>query len=192
MGIKPETTVYMTAGSNGHRIIQDHIAGIKKDERLAFLDEVFPIVEVTAFDKNCKFSINIDGYEVIGYFAAKDPQNKRFGEIKLAGSLWTPKRFQDLPQRKIYALAEPEYTKAVLFTGSLNPNDWINSDGKKKDFKVIEVPLTERDRKEAYKWIREGLDVFESGDFNGGLDDEGRCTMGRQCPWGNNCHFKSL
>lgn len=192
LGIKPETTVYMTAGSNGHRIIQDHLAGIKKDDRLAFLEDKFPIVEITAFDKNCKFSIEVDGYEVIGYFDAKDPENKRFGEIKLSGTMWTPRRFQDLPQRKIYALAEPSYTNSVLFTGSLNPNDWSTPEGKKNMFKIIDVPLTQKDRDEALAWIREGLAIFEAGDFNIGLDDEGRCIMGRQCPWGGNCHFKKI
>ena len=187
MKIQPEQYDYFTAGKEGHRIIQDHVAGIKKDPRLAFLTEVFPIVERRDFDPDCKFKMEIRGYDFIGFYDGKDPAYKRFLEIKLSSSPWTLGKFKDAIQRKIYALAEPTYTEAMLITGSLKPDEWIITKPK-----IMTVDLTKADRDEAMQWINEGIDIFENGDFNGGLDENGRCNLGRGCPWGDACHFKHI
>lgn len=200
--IKPEERWYFTEGKDGHRIIQDHIGGIKKDPRLAFLEERFSQVEERDFDEKMKFTLNIDGYKIIGFADAKDPLGspKRIGEIKLSSTLWTIKKYQDSIQRKIYSLAFPDYPLSVLITGSRNPNEWCQWAGipgesdplpKKNKFALFDVPNTEKDKKDAEKWIKEGLAIFEAGDFNGGLDENGRC-ISRDCPWGANCHFKNL
>lgn len=184
--IKQEDKSYFRAGHEGHKIIQDHVAGRKKDERINYLVDEFPITEAHDFDINCKFSIQVGGYEVIGYLDGDDPANKRFLEIKLSGTPWSMMKFKNSMQRKIYGLAKPDYTSSVLLTGSLNPNEW-----ERNHLKRYPVPITQKDRDDAKAWILSGIAIFENGDFNGGLDEDGRCTDPR-CPWGKSCHFKQL
>jgi hypothetical protein len=184
--VKQEDRSYFRAGHEGHKIIQDHVAGRKRDDRINYLVDTFPITEAVDFDTNCKFSIQVGGYEVIGYLDGDDPENKRFLEIKLSGSPWSMMKFQRAMQRKIYGLAKPNYTNSVLLTGSLDPNDWTRN-----KIKRYVVPITDKDREEAVAWIKSGIAIFENGDFNGGLDENGRCTD-PGCPWGRNCHFKNI
>lgn len=186
MKIKQEEKQYFIDGRNCHRIVQDHIGNIAKDPRIDYLTEHFPIVERKNFDPECKFTIEVKGYKIIGYYDAKDPKNKRFGELKFSGQPWSLGKFKDSPQRKIYALAEPTYTEALLITGSLNPDDWKNEMTRLKTRKIA---LTDQDRKEAVQWLEEALTIFENGDFNGGLNEEGRC-IDRFCNWGANCSFR--
>ena len=173
-------------GKEGHRIIQDHIGGIKADPRLEYLTEKFSIVEKTDFDPATKFNIRVKGYSVIGYLDAHDPEGKKIGEIKLSSSPWSQGKYRESPQRKIYALAFPQYTKGILITGQKEPEKWATD-----HLKVRELDLTAKDREEALAWLTKGIEIFEEGDFNGGLDEEGRCTDNR-CPYGNNCHFRSF
>ncbi len=200
MGIKPEETIYMTQGTEGHGIIQGHIGGITPDPRLFFLKDRFMFVEKRKFDPEMKFEIDINGYKIIGFLDADNPPTKTMGEIKLSGTPWTQKQFIDSFQRKIYAIAKPGYTNAILITGSLNPDMWVKKDftdpenqklWKKGELFTYDVPVTDKDREEARKWIIEALTIFENGDFNGGLDENGRCNVFR-CPWGKNCHFKQI
>lgn len=194
--IKHKASPAMKAGGENQRIIQMHVSGEKKDPRLSYLTETFPIVEKRQFDKDCKFTLQIGSYEVIGYFDGKDPDRLRSLEIKLSGGLngknptpWSIGDFRDSMQRKIYTLAEPTYKTSVIITGSLNPDHWGNEMTR---LKVREVENTEQDKKEAMKWLEAGIAVFESGDYTGGLDENGRCIMGRMCPWGDDCHFKHI
>lgn len=173
-------------GKEGHRIIQDHIGGIKADPRIDYLTERFSIVEKTDFDPQCKFEIRVRGYLIIGYLDAHDPEEGKIGEIKLSNSPWSQGKYRESPQRKIYALAFPKYKRGILITGSRKPDEWSTD-----KLKVRELALTQQDRDEAIVWIEKGLAIFEEGDFNGGLDEEGRCTDNR-CPYGNNCHFRSF
>lgn len=186
--IKPEETIYMTAGRAGHDIIQGHVSGKKPDARISYLTEHFPIVEEKDFDERCKFSFDIGGYEMIGFYDGLDKDNERFLEIKLTNTKpWTLMRFQTAMQRKIYKLADMTLKESVLITGSTNPDFW-----EREKLKVFSVALTDQDASEAKKWILAGIKVLEDGDFNGGLDPEtGRCNLYR-CPWGENCHFKHI
>lgn len=187
MGKKKPWVEAFRKGKEGHRIIQDHVAGIKKDPRIEYLTEVFPIVETCDFDPNCKFELRIRGYSFIGFLDLQDPANRRYGEIKLSSNPWSLGKYKDSIQRKIYAMAYPQYERGILITGTLNPDEW-----KHTKLKVMEMSLTEKDRQEAMEWINRGLDIFEEGDFNGGLDPEtGRCADSR-CPYGQNCHFRSF
>jgi len=195
MGIKVPHRDYFDKGKEGHRVIQDHVSGRKKDERIAWLTEEFPIVEKRDFDPDCKFDISIGGYSIIGFLDLQDPAKKRYGEIKLSGVPWSLGKYKDSIQRKIYSLAFPQYKTGMLITGPFDPNQWKQREvegEKMSDLKVMEWPLTEQDRKEATEWIKKGLAIFEAGDFNGGLDpDTGRC-IDRGCPYMENCHFKNL
>jgi len=194
--IQTKVSPHMRAGGENQRIIQKHVSGELKDDRIAYLTEEFPIVEKKQFDKDCEFTIWIGSYRVIGYFDGKNPAKKKSLEIKLSGGLngkeptpWSMGDFRKSMQRKIYTLAEPTYEKSVIITGSLDPEHWANPMTR---LKVREVDNTEQDKKDAMKWLEAGIAIFESGDYTGGLDENGRCMLGRMCPWGDACHFKNI
>lgn len=182
MGIPQEDKVYFREGTEGHRIIQDHVSGRKVDPRLSYLDIHFPIVEKRDFDPDTKFSITVDGYQIIGFYDGLKP--KGWLEIKLSSTPWRISQYVKSPQRWIYAYADPRLEVATLVTGSRNPDDWAT-----QHLQVMEIPATEKDREKGLEFIRKGIEVFESGDFTGGLDDDGFCNDHR-CLWGKNCQFR--
>lgn len=217
MGMKPEDRHYYKEGKDAHNIIQMHVSGRKYHPDLGGLAEEmegnpeskqpirFPIVEETDFDKNCKFEFSLketiefynkqyteplrfpmprDDYSIIGYFDGKDPFSKRFLEIKSSSTMWPITKFFNSPQRKIYALAEPEYKELVAVTCPRDVSLW-----KTLKPKVYKIPLTPRDRTEAIYWILDGIKIIESGDYTGGLDEDGKCRNFR-CYYGVNCQFK--
>jgi hypothetical protein len=185
--IPTEVTHYMTDGQAGHEIIQGHVSGKMPDLRIKYIKDVFPIVEEKRFDERCKFSFEIDGYEIIGYFDGLNPEKHTDLEIKLTATTpWTLARFQTSMQRKIYKRARPDLEKSILITGSTNPDLW-----KTEKLKRFEVESRKQDAIDAEKWIRAGIAVLEDGDYNGGLDEDGRCNLFR-CLWGENCHFKHI
>ena len=186
MGIKVPENESMRLGKLNQRIIQEHVSGFKKDPRISYLTAEFSVVEKRDFDEDTKFTLNLFGYEIIGFFDGKSPEDKRSLEIKLSSSPWSMGKFKDSIQRKIYTLAEPNYTESTLITGSLHPEEW-----EQNKLKFFVIKNTEKDKEDALKWIKEGILIFENGDFNGGLDEEGRCTD-PWCPWGNACHFKQI
>jgi hypothetical protein len=185
--IPQEVNHFMTDGQAGHEIIQGHVSGKMPDPRIKYIKDVFPIVEEKRFDERCKFSFMIDEYEIIGFFDGLNEKIKKDLEIKLTATTpWTLSRFQKSIQRKIYKLARPDLGSTILITGSTNPELW-----KTEKLKRFEVAATKQDAIDAEKWIRAGIKVLEDGDYNGGLDEDGRCNLFR-CPWGENCHFKHI
>jgi hypothetical protein len=200
MGIKPEDKPYYHEGTEGHRIIQQYLLGKKTEphfykdlsgedkECIPYMENIkyrFPIVEERDFDPKCKFTIDIsESVEVIGYIDALDPENKRFGEIKLSVTPWGFRKYVNSNQKKIYSMAFPDFKEAVLITGGRNPEFWEH-----ENLKVYPVPLTDKDRKDGLKYIMEAVKLLEEGDFTGGLDEDGVCRN-KFCYYGENCHFK--
>lgn len=185
MGIKVPDNEYFRNGKRLHEIIQGHLCGKKIDERLSHIQYVFPIVEERDFDPRCEFIIPINAkYRMRGFLDALDPDNLTFGEIKTSGTMWTIGQFQRSIQRKIYALAHPKYTRAIGITANIDDTKWAVERPK-----AYELPLTEKDREEALKWILAGIAELEKAEFKGGLDENGKCTM-RFCSYGINCQFK--
>ena len=185
--IPQEVTHYMTDGQAGHNIIQGHVSKKNPDPRIKYIKDYFPIVEEKRFDERCKFSFEIEGYEMIGFFDGLNNEKKTDLEIKLTATTpWNLMRFQNSLQRKIYKMARPDLVKSVLITGSTNPELW-----KTQKLKRFEVSATPQDAIDAKAWILAGIKVLEDGDYNGGLDEDGRCNLFR-CPWGNKCHFKNI
>lgn len=190
MGIPVPDYPFLKAGKKAHRIIQDHVAGIKKDDRLSHIDIEFPIVEKVDFDPECKFEMDLNGeYKLRGYIDGLDPDNKRFLEIKTSSTPWSMGKFKRAMQRKVYALALREYEEAYIITGSKDPTEW-----EKNPPKLYSMKLTKEDRDDARDWIIKGIEILNSGDFTGGLDEDGRCEG---CFWNMpryghlaNCHFK--
>jgi len=187
MGIVAEDKPEYKEGREAHRIIQDHVAGIKLDPRLAHIKETFEIVEQVDFDKRCGFEFPLEGYEdkytLFGYVDGHDKDWTRLLEIKSAVNPWSMQKFIDSPQRKLYALSHKTLQEAVLITGQRDTALW-----KTEPPKVFTVPLTDKDRTDAIEWILKGIAIFESGDYLTDLVD-GRCIDPR-CWFGNKCSFK--
>lgn len=183
MGIKAEERPEWEQGKRIHRIVQDHVSRKIVDNRLKHILYKFPIVEEVDFDERCKFEFEFNGYKIIGFLDGINLKNKRFLEIKSSDPVWSVGRFQKAIQRKIYALARPDLTNAVLITCSKRTANWHLHPAK-----IFKVPLTEQDRKEAREWITAGIKILESGNFKSDLVD-GKCIDFR-CYWGANCSFK--
>lgn len=190
MGLKPEDHDYYHQGKEAHRIIQDHVSNKKIDDRLLHINFLFPIVEEVDFDKRCKFEFPLEvtglknEYSMIGFMDGMNNEEKRILEIKISSVPWSVLKFQQLIQRKIYSLARPDLTETICITGLRDPEQW-----KTDKPKVFKIPNTDQDRKEAMGWILGGIKIIESGDFKGGLDENGKCTDPR-CYYGVNCQFK--
>lgn len=172
----------------------------------------FPIVEQVDFDPRCKFSFfikpmssaqkdlfskqlevgsgvytseNIQSeYEIRGYFDGHDPEKGRLLEIKSSSTMWSLGQFHSLMQRKVYALAKPLYTEFIGITCHRDLSTWKNVLPK-----VYRMPLTATDRAEAFQWILGAIKIIESGDYSGGLDENGKC-VNQRCYFGKNCQFK--
>lgn len=186
---------YFTAGKEGHRIIQDHVSGIKLNPKLGHIQKKYPLVETKDFDEKMKFSLTIEDYEFIGFYDGLNDQELDMLEVKLSGNPWSLQKFKNSMQRKIYGLSKPKYKTATIITGGLKPEEW-NGDHPNEMLRtnpsVMSLPFTDAERKEAMEWIIAGIRVFENGDFSGGLDENGRCTLGKFCNYGKNCHFQNI
>jgi hypothetical protein len=190
MGLKPEDHDYYHKGKEAHRIIQDHVSGKKIDDRLLHVKFNFPIVEEVDFDERCKFTMPFyetglkNDYSMIGFMDGINNAEKRILEIKISSVPWSVTKFQQLMQRKIYSLARTDLSETIGITGVMDPEQW------KRDLvKVYKIPNTNKDRQEAKAWILGGIKIIESGDFKGGLNEDGKCTDPR-CYYGVNCQFK--
>ena len=184
-GLKVPDNEFFRNGHRLHSIIQAHLSGKTTDDRLKHINYSFSIVEEKDFDERCSFEFNInDKYSMRGFVDAKDPEALRLGEIKTAGKMWTVADFARSMQRKIYALAHPDYKELVGITALSDDKQWGTLPPK-----VYPIPLTQKDRDEAFAWIMKGIELLESGNFKGGLDENGKCTM-RFCSYAENCQFK--
>lgn len=192
LGIPVPDYPFLTEGKEAHRIIQEHISGKTINPLLKDIKMTFPIVETKDFDENCKFSFSWNGfdgkYEIFGFVDGYDPGNKRLLEIKTSTNGWSITEFRDSMQRKLYALAFLEYKEFILITGSKNLEKW-----KTNPPKLYSLTISDKDRQEAMDWVNKGIGILESGDFTGGLDENGKC---KGCFWNMdrypelaNCHF---
>lgn len=213
MGLKPQDRPYYHTGKAGHDIIQAHLSGKHKTPYLEHIPYTFPLVEEKDFDERLKFNVTLkslidryseflapslfpkEEYNLIGFFDAMDKASCRFGEIKISSSPWGITQFANLMQRKIYSLAIPLFREVVCITAhSSVPQDLDNIVATEQwaiqKPKYYTIPCTQEDRIEALKWILEGIEIIESGDYSGGLDATGVCALGDRCYYGVNCSFK--
>lgn len=187
MGIKQPDNKYFIEGKRIHRIIQDHVAGIKLDDRLEHIKEKFPIVEVVDFDPKCAIEFKVDmKYKMRGFVDGLDKDNKRTLEIK-TGKIWSLGEFQKAIQRKIYAIGLPYIKENYLITASSDDSSWdVNKP------KIYSLPVTKQDTIDGWKWIHEGIRRLEH--IKEFVDEELESTGGNcidpRCYWGINCQFK--
>lgn len=182
-----EDKTYFQEGREAHRLIQDHVSGIKKTHYLTgWREEIyFPIVEQKQFDDNLRFRFDIDDtYGVTGFADGLNPDLLRVGEIKTSSVIWSVKKYAESMQRKVYAVGFPSYKEGLLITCSRNPRDWFL-----KPPRTALVPFTDRDREEALAWIKGGIAIIKNGNFKGGLDSDGYCNDWN-CLYGKNCFFR--
>jgi len=189
MGLKPDPPekikIAMQNGTKCHRIIQKHVSGVKVRKDLSHIKYTFPIVERMNFDPQCKFEFLYDSeYKIGGYVDGLNPETGQILEIKTSYTNWSLSKFQNSPQRKVYAYAFSEYKESVLITGRKYPERW-----KEDKPKVLRVDINEQDFDDALEYIEKGIDIIESGDYTGGLDDDGVCRD-PYCFYGKNCSFK--
>ena len=197
MGKQVPDQVYFGEGKACHRIIQDHVAGTKKDARLSHIPIEFEIVEEIEKDPRTEFVFNIN--EMATKILGEDPKlSKQYNfhgfrdglnkektsmlEIKSSSTLWSIGKFMSSIQRKCYGI-DGHLEKAYLITCPRDPQQW----GRIKP-KYFSMPFTEQDRREAITWILAGVRVLETGTFSGGLVD-GQCALPR-CSYGYNCHYR--
>ena len=189
LGAKPEDKWYYHAGTEAHRIIQQHVSGAKKHPYLKHIKVKFPVVETRDFDPRTKFSFKIrmplkEKYEVIGFFDGRNEDWSKGLEIKTSSNPWSLAKFQSSMQRKLYSLASPNLKVMYLITGQKEPDRWEEDKPK-----LYRVPVTFQDRQDALEWVKKAIDVIEAGEFRGGLDENGKCTD-PNCYYGANCQFK--
>jgi hypothetical protein len=183
-GLKVPDNEFFRRGRDAHRIIQDHVCGDINYEGLSHIPYVFPIVEKVDFDPNCeiKFPVN-DKYAIRGFIDGANKKTFQTLEIKTSAKCWSIGDFQRSMQRRIYSIALPWVKENILITAHFNPETWTLNRPK-----VFSIPVTEEDKKEAWEWIRGGIEIIEKGDFTGGLVN-GVC-VDRFCLYGSNCQFK--
>lgn len=199
MGYKPEDKWYYHAGKEAHDIVQRHVSGVEKHPHLKHIKEVFPIVETRDFDPACMFEFNFNKalekneltptdleqeYHVIGFYDGRDNLYTKFLEIKSSSNPWSLMKFQKSFQRKIYVLSNENIKNCYLITGQKEPEKW-----KKDPPKTYSVPATKKDKIDALAYIYDAVRVIQSGEFKGGLDENGKCTD-PYCYFGCNCQFK--
>lgn len=189
--MKPDGTIgsYFTEGREGHSLIQGHISGKNKSDRVIFDKEApqdlfFPLVEECDFDKRMMFLFMVGQYQVIGYADGLNKELKRGAEIKLSGTPWSLSKYLNSNQRKLYGLGFPWLEEMFLITGKRIPSEW-----EKTPLKVHHLPFEEKDKKAAMEFVEQGIEVIESGIYTGGLNENGICTD-RNCMYGPNCMFK--
>ena len=207
MGQKPEDKWFYHEGKEAHDTIQDHVSGKKLHLFLGHIDKRFPIVERVDFDPRTKFEfsfnvflydfmtknpkglklpIKLNGeYSLLGFFDGRDEGWTEALEIKSSVTPWSLGKFQKSMQRKLYSLAHDSLKDMYLITGKRKAEEWEQDKPK-----IFKVPVTRQDKLDAIEWILDAIDLLESGKFDGGLDENGKCTD-PWCYFGSSCSFKN-
>ncbi len=177
MGLKTFSNIYMLEGKKAHRIIQAHVSGKQKSLLLNNLNGAyFPIVEEEEFDKRLEFYYEInDKYAIHGYMDGKDKPNPTKGlEIKTSSKPWGLMQFYRLPQWKMAALAQPSLKEMWFITAT-------------RDLSRVEkpymIPVTEKHKQEGLEFVKKGISIIESGDFDYKGVGKSRYCFYENCPF---------
>lgn len=171
LGIEIPTTEAMTAGKEAHLRIQDHVLGIKKDDRLSDLKWNFKQKEYKCF------APYNDKYQLYGFVDAVNFASKLFLEIKTSSSPWSQQKFDNLEQWRFYALAL-NFRKVLFITCTKDL----------QNLKTFYREVSEEDLTRVKKWIDGGIDIIEKGNFKSDLDENGKC-QNPKCPYSTACYF---
>jgi len=186
--IEPEDHGYYHEGKEAHDVIQKHVSDAELHLDLLHITKKFEIVEKIEKDPECKFSFLFRGkeYKIRGYYDGRDKDTTELLEIKTSSAPWSLGKFQKSIQRKLYVLSNQKIKTCYLITGKRKPAEW-----KETPPKLFKVPATLQDRQDAIDWLNAGINILESGEFTGGLTEDGRCNLPR-CYFGCNCSFRNI
>jgi hypothetical protein len=156
MGLKKFEYSAMREGKEAHRIIQDHVSGVRLDERLSKITVRIPIVERFDRDPQTHFVYEVnEKYSVHGYLDGLDPESKTLMEIKTSSNPWSIGKFYYLMQWKIYALAlNLDHAIFITCTRDLQRPA------------VYPMKITAQQKQAAKDWINKGIAILEKGDFS--------------------------
>lgn len=188
MGAKTPYRKWYGEGQDVHRIIQDHVSGARKDSRLKdwLKSFEFPVVEQSSFDPKCHWEHPIgELYVAHGYVDGRNDEKGQILEIKSSATPWSVMKYKKSMQRKLYGLGYPNAKEGILITCPRDPGIWT-----KQNVSIVRIPYTQKDRDEALKWVNDCIQIIENGDFTGGLDEDGFCALGMECPYAENCQFR--
>lgn len=195
MGVEVPDNIFLKEGKDGERIITAHVSGKKKDPRISYITNVFPIIEEKQFDDRLRFKKTViaEGTEYIvqGFADGLNLESLERLEVKLSSAPWSLSKFQKSMQRKMYIwLDDGKYKHDYLITGSRDPNVWD-----KQKLEISHIETTPKDGQDAFEWLMKGIQrlkdiksIMDSGDPSTGLVD-GVCAN-RYCLYGVNCQFK--
>jgi CRISPR/Cas system-associated exonuclease Cas4 (RecB family) len=168
LGIEQPTSEAMAAGKVAHKILQDHVTGVKLDPRIP-LELSFKQAEY-----NCFAPYN-DKFSLYGFIDCISFNSKTFMEYKTSSSPWSQQKFDKLMQIPFYGLCT-NFRKAFMVTSTKDLT------GFKTFYKVI----TEDEINNVKKWIDGAIYIIEKGDFFTDLDENKKC---KGCNWGQSCYF---
>lgn len=203
MGVKIPDYPFLQEGKDGHAIFQKHVSGVEKSPLLKHIQIEFSIVESDLPDtdsnywkekEKCKFSFVIEeedkqlhgikgDYEIVGYYDGRKEDFSQTIEGKFSSTVWSVGKFKESMQRKIYALSNDAIKEQFLIAGLRDPEQW-----KQTPPKLYSIKPTKEDKQEAWAWIIKGIKILESGNFKGGLDENGKCLG---CFW-NMARYRNI
>lgn len=185
--IKQPESDALKEGKAAHRIMQDHVSGVKPHPCFEHIDLKFDVVETKDFDPRCKFEVPFGDYVIFGYIDGLDKPVKEEPTVMLEGkfssSPWGLTKYKRDPQRKICGWAVRSLKEAYLLTGLRRPEQWETT-----KLKTARVPFKPKDYSDAEEWMLKAIKMIEEGDFLSDLVN-GKCVNPR-CYWGENCMFK--
>lgn len=196
MGLPKRKYAPFEEGKEIHRVLLDHMGGIKLDERISkrekedkrFQLPKLTVIEKVDFDPDTKRYIEIDDKYALVTFIDGSNLPELVVEIKSSNTAWTLGKFRDLMQRKIYSIAYPEAKRTVLVSSGRR----LLMPGWQYTIKVFSTDHSKADKDEAMGWIKSGIAIIEKGDFEPDekeleliKDPYNKCWY-ENCPWCNN------
>lgn len=179
MGRKIPENDAMKQGKELHRILQSEIKNGNFPELKGFDVEETDFDERMKISKLYKDSIFSNSYNLIGFLDGK--RKKEILEIKTGTEFWPITKFYSSLQIALYAYIT-NATKCWCITAVKSPtNDLLEK-------RLYELDLTEKMRLKGLQFVTDGIKLLESGNFKGGLDENGKCI--KYCVYGSACYFK--
>jgi len=170
MGLPKKPFIFLEEGKNVHNVLLPHMAGVKLDPRITHREEAdtrfkmpkLELYEKVDFDPDVKRVFNVnDKYDFIVFTDGLNLTDKYRVEIKSSSNTWTLGKVRDLIQRKIQGIAFPETNRSYLVSAARN----LDLPGWELSIKVFPANDNDKEKKEAWDWIKEGVEILEKGEF---------------------------
>lgn len=175
LSLKPPETEAMLKGRDLHKIIQDHLLGVKKDDRLSSLDWNFQKAEVHVKKDMGEFLWH-------GYLDCCSYASKVFCEIKTGKNPWNQSRFSSSPQPAYYA-----------YVSGLHKTLFITCDFELGQLKTFYKEFSEEDLQKAKEWAEGAQRIIIEGRLKEDLTErDGKFYCENPaCPYKENCQWRT-